>query len=506
MRIGFRVDANTFIGTGHVHRCMNLAREMLARGHEITFLVGSNFNLNEILQVGSGINIRHISDCITSFSTGDETPKTPLTEVINDARCSRDLVLELGLELVVLDHYSMTNDWLDVVKHESNCKVVVVDDVGRSWGSADYILDSSIGAAGRYHSASLGCITMFGPAYVPLNPRYRGFVAEHKQAKDKLELVVFFGGVDAPNATRRALAELVGVATNRLSVTVVIGEHNVHKEGLRREFEPHGFSFVEPADSMFDYLMNSDMSLGAGGTTTWERLCLGVPSIVIGIAANQVSMTRELEALGCLQYLGRLEELAHGDIRMSVGSLLEDKWSREVLSVKGRTLVDGFGSSRICETIDPSSQEEFVLRESQVDDCLTLFRWVNEPEVRRSSLNSAEVSWVDHQSWFESTSVNPEKVILMAEVRDMPIAQIRFERLEEQIRLSYSVDPTQRGKGVGHWIVSQGVLWIRQRWHSPIVAEVRAENLASRRIFETLNFRQGTSLKPDVLTFVLDVY
>ena len=34
-------------------------------------------------------------------------------------------------------------------------------------------------------------------------------------------------------------------------------------------------------------MVNSDIAIGAGGVTTLERMCVGLPSIVISIAENQ---------------------------------------------------------------------------------------------------------------------------------------------------------------------------------------------------------------------------
>ena len=53
-------------------------------------------------------------------------------------------------------------------------------------------------------------------------------------------------------------------------------------------------------------LMNAaDLALGAGGTTTWERLALGLPSIVTAIADNQIEICENCARAGLVHYLGQ---------------------------------------------------------------------------------------------------------------------------------------------------------------------------------------------------------
>ena len=51
-------------------------------------------------------------------------------------------------------------------------------------------------------------------------------------------------------------------------------------------------------------ILKSDLAIGACGSTTWERCCLGLPSLVITIANNQIPIAEELHNRKIIQWLG----------------------------------------------------------------------------------------------------------------------------------------------------------------------------------------------------------
>ena len=62
-------------------------------------------------------------------------------------------------------------------------------------------------------------------------------------------------------------------------------------------------------------LMNAaDLMLGAGGTTTWERCYLGLPSLVTAIADNQVQICKDCHVAGLIDYLGFYDVVSEQDI------------------------------------------------------------------------------------------------------------------------------------------------------------------------------------------------
>ena len=80
---------------------------------------------------------------------------------------------------------------------------------------------------------------------------------------------------------------------------------------------------------------------GAGGTTTWERCCLGLPTIVVSIAENQNQLVKALEQTGHVQILGKGSSVTTRQIRTAL--LAELAKPREAIS----KITDGWGASRL---------------------------------------------------------------------------------------------------------------------------------------------------------------
>ncbi len=501
MHVAFRVDANESIGTGHLHRCLNIAEEFRSRGHRVSLLTRNSSFLETTIARESKIELRGLDQGVVTYSTGEPGTVTPWSEIISDAQESASILNEIGADVIAVDHYSLDDQWLGVVANRSSCRSLVIDDLGRAWPTADFLLDSAIGSELRYPGRSPSSKSMFGPAFAPLHASYKVEPDDPIDDGSTTRVVVFFGGVDEPNATGLTLRELRQLRDESLSVKVIVGAQNKHRDELRREFSSTGFDFVPPAVSMRTHLENVHISLGAGGTTTWERLRMGVPGITVAIAENQVDMSRSLDHKGCIRYLGRVAELRRGVVARTVRQLIDDRELREQMKLKGQVLVDGSGTSRIAETIAPSPLNSLKLRRCQASDCMTLFRWVNDPVVRRSSLNSNNVEWSSHRSWFRSMITDRDRLTLIGELIGMPVGQIRFDRTGGRIRLSYSIEETQRGKGLGSWIVEAGLRSLRSQWSDPVFAEVQAENLASMKVFQSLGWQVTGSTLPGVVVF-----
>jgi RimJ/RimL family protein N-acetyltransferase len=246
-------------------------------------------------------------------------------------------------------------------------------------------------------------------------------------------------------------------------------------------------------------MAKADLAIGAAGTTTWERLRCGLPSIVIAVAANQYPGAGALAAAGLIDYAGPLAGVSADMLRAATTRLIEDPSRLERLSRAGPAIVDGLGAERLAEAILPSAAEELRLRPASPSDVASLFGWVNDPEARRQSLNSEPIAWSEHVAWFDERIGDARCHIFILETpAGLPVGQIRFDlRDQDRVRLSYLLDPVVRGR---HWatrLVRLGIAELRKRGEFHIDAEVRTGNAASRKVFERLGF--GAAVAKDGL-------
>ena len=123
------------------------------------------------------------------------------------------------------------------------------------------------------------------------------------------------------------------------------------KEEIRSNYRAKNITILENLDCLSDTMLQCDISIGAGGTTTWERFSMGLPSLVISIAANQEKSAQHLSDLGLIYYLGPAATLEKSWLNSIKELLLQDEFQLLDNSSKISQYVDTLGSQRIVTEI-----------------------------------------------------------------------------------------------------------------------------------------------------------
>ncbi len=191
-----------------------------------------------------------------------------------------------------------------------------------------------------------------------------------------------------------------------------------------------------------------DLQIGGGGGATWERCCLGAPSIAVMVADNQRSVVPALADLGVLEAASL--DAPDGDpqsLAVVLRALLPDAQRRQRLAEAGRALVDGRGAQRValCLLADTA-----VVRAGTMQDARLLHAWRNHPRVRQASHDPAEIPLAAHLRWLESVLRDPARLLLLAEVGGIPVGSVRFDAGSDgQYEVSLYLDPALQGLGLG---------------------------------------------------------
>lgn len=294
-----RADASATIGHGHVMRCLALAGALSQRGVAVRFL----------LQRLPGDAVPAIEAAgFPWFRLG-----APATSEDGDARlCAEHLYGHGDVDLLVLDHYRRGRDWVGTVRPHAR-QVLVIDDLADRALAGDLLLDQNWHDApdARYApvwpaSDETRGRSLFGPQYALLRPEFaaaRAALLPHggtqfPRSGMLQRIVIAFGGSDPLNATEACLAAL-HAALPDVSFDVIVGAGSPHATGLVQRWADRGR--VEIAVNARDIARRfaaADLFVGAGGSMTWERACLGLPGITLPIAANQQPLCARLAAAG----------------------------------------------------------------------------------------------------------------------------------------------------------------------------------------------------------------
>jgi RimJ/RimL family protein N-acetyltransferase len=131
---------------------------------------------------------------------------------------------------------------------------------------------------------------------------------------------------------------------------------------------------------------------------------------------------------------------------------------------------------------------ELNLRKVTPKDIKLIFEWANEDTVRENAINKEKILWENHKTWFQKIIISPNTLIFILEEKNIPIGQIRFDKIDNQYEIDYSIDLKYRGRGYGNEIVKKGIEKIKEKYKGFIVAKVKSNNIGSIRVFEKNNF------------------
>jgi UDP-2,4-diacetamido-2,4,6-trideoxy-beta-L-altropyranose hydrolase len=259
------------------------------------------------------------------------------------------------IDWIVIDHYGLDFQWEGIV-HTHSARLMVIDDLANRPHDCDVLLDQNqhIGMGTRYDGlVPEKCVKLLGPAYALLRS---DFIEERNRVNRKKgeirRILIFFGGSDQTNETEKALEAVRSLNAGNISVDVVVGSSNPQKERIRDicSTMPH-VSYHCQVDNMARIMADADLSIGAGGTATWERCCLGLPSVVISVADNQEDIALSAHAIGAIRYLGKHSSVTADDILSSLNDLIKAPQTVATMSAAAAKLVDGRGTARVAAVL-----------------------------------------------------------------------------------------------------------------------------------------------------------
>lgn len=348
MRIFVRSDASLQLGSGHIMRCLALTDALRSKGAEVSFICREQQgNLRELLQ-NKGYQVFRLppSNLLPQEDTGWESDAEETSRILQDAgHCA----------WLVIDHYLLDCRWESKLRRFVN-KIMVIDDLANRRHDCDLLLDQNLheNPNNRYDGLLPDhCQRLLGPSYALLRPEFTQYRQKLRSRDGHIKrILISFGGSDPTNETARALQAITLLGRNEIALDVVVGSSNPHKAAIKEICStiPQA-TFHCQADNMAELMGKADLAIGAGGSTTWERCCMGLPSIALIVAENQAEITRMTAAFGALINLGRSKEVSVADIVETLSSLFSAPSTLLNLSMRAQQLVDGKGTDRVTNNL-----------------------------------------------------------------------------------------------------------------------------------------------------------
>ncbi len=435
MNILIRADAGIPIGSGHVMRCLALAHALREQGGNITFACRPHpGNLTDRIQQDGYRaitlpNVEAPGADPTSWAGASSTQ-----DAADVLATTKDLERP---DWVIVDHYALDHTWEHAIR-ATGLRVLAIEDDATRLHDADLVLNQNYDAAANPGSHR----SLLGPTYALLRPEFRD-IRQHTRPRDGTvnRILISFGGIDEQGLTLRTLQALETTALRALHLDIVIGQAHPHLHEVQDfRSKTHTVALHIQTTTMHTLMQHADLAIGASGTTSWERFCLGTPSLVIAAAPNQEPTAEALARDNLIHYLGTANTTTLEQLASAISQLLAHPEELRRLSRAGMSIVDGEGAYRVATALEHersgphphrhrnrhnrqdrnkhasevqdaigSTVVDYRLRPVEPRDLDLILEWRNRPEIRSNMYTSRIITREEHYNYFERVWDDPTK-------------------------------------------------------------------------------------------------
>jgi UDP-2,4-diacetamido-2,4,6-trideoxy-beta-L-altropyranose hydrolase len=473
----FHFEANASVGIGHAMRCNTLQARLEALGWRCYWAL----------------------DPASAQFLAASIPPAALIKLsrANGEQAAASIASAIGTcDLLVIDHYGIDADFAHAMRPHAK-RIVYFDDLANRQMEADVILNPTPGFVHEQYTplAKNAGRCLLGPNFALLRQQFPAARAKSLEAHAGAvkKVLIAFGGVDPLDGSSLALEALI--ARPSLTATVVLGSGAPHlaKVIALAANCPERVEILTDLADMAGAMVDADLVIGAPGISTWERSCLGLPSILIGIAENQRANAEIVERSGAGLIAGFLTDTPRSTVAEALGRqidrLIAEPAFVKRLSEAAAKLCDGRGVQRVVAALLPAQPlkngASLDLRLVEATDEKRLLDWQSAPETRRYALNRGIPTPSEHKNWLQAKLASDRDWFLIGEIAGEPAGFVRLDWMGEdkgrpQYLISIATAPGRYGEGIGSALLKSA------RALAPgghFYAKVLAENTASVALF-----------------------
>lgn len=463
MRIAFRADASLQIGSGHVMRCLTLASALRESGATCVFVCREHAGnlLGLIRQQGFEAIGLPLPEGVDSRSRNPSTSRLAHADWLGNSwqRDAEQTLAALDGKLadwLVVDHYALDCAWEEALRPACR-RLLAIDDLADRDHRCDLVLDQNLVAQmeERYRDrVPPSCRQLLGPRFALLQPHYAALHARVPPREGSVRCaLVYFGGADNANLTGKTISAFLSLGRSDVRLDVVINPDGIHTPSIREQVRGLEHIHLHSRLPSLSYLMmRADIAIGAGGATSWERCCLGLPSLIVTLADNQVPIAAELQACGLARWLGHANEVDEDQLRDALGTELA-RGVDVAWSARCHAAVDGRGVRRVASAMLLPQAGKPCARSATMDDeepCIELLAAVSPSANHRERYRS----WLRDPESYLPTIVESDSGYL--------VALVVFDLRHSTIRQGVAIDPYALDTGLREAAMATAIRYLRK--------------------------------------------
>jgi UDP-2,4-diacetamido-2,4,6-trideoxy-beta-L-altropyranose hydrolase len=451
--IKVRADGGNTIGLGHWSRCL--------------FLLDCAPDYRKIIYT------QFPEDFRAAFASAD-------VEVMNVTSDMEFVEQVTAQDVVIVDKYNLPDVFLSSLK-ATDAIVICIDDLIASKLFADFVINHSEGVSSLEYKQTFPYTTfLLGGQYSLVSPIFHsGGISAQNRVRS---LLISMGGADPYNFTVRVILENKAFIESFESVDIIIGLHYAYIreltaiDFLKEKANIHqGLNKKEVARLM----AKAGVAILSASTMAVEYAQIGGLLTVVKTADNQNRLFKGLIRSKAACELKELTELS--GLTSAYNYMIADQ----------KTIFDGLSQNRFRKLFQELRlQKKMVLRKASIDDVQLTYAWATDPVIRTYAYSRHLITIEEHESWFSRRINNTDCLYFIGEIDHKPVGSIRFDIKNGNATISYLVDGSEHGKGIGRILLACGIKILLENRNdiNILTGYVMKANEPSVKIFERLGF------------------
>ena len=332
------------MGTGHLMRCLVLADLLKKNGTTVEFICRSHKGDSIDKIISNDFKVYELAAPKNNeLETSSQYSQWLGVKQKKDADDCVDLIKLEKVNWVIVDHYGIDEQWHKQIKPYCE-KLMVIDDLADRKFDCHLLLNQNLGIEKKCYDnkVPLDCTLLLGTKYALLRPEFSSLrykaITKRKNTSSVNDIIISMGGNDINNITHSILENI----PNNYNITVVLGKNSPHNKMLKNYIKDKNIEIVIDSNNMAELMLDADLAIGAGGSSSWERCCLSLPAFVFLIDENQRMTVQKLVKFGSVKLIKNIESIKNylEDIQNNISS-----WTS--MTRKSKNICDGLGADRV---------------------------------------------------------------------------------------------------------------------------------------------------------------
>lgn len=358
MKILFRTDSSIKIGSGHVSRCLSLASALKTEGHQCIFAC-RDLRGNSIKKIRQfGFEVMKIKN---SKYENKSINMTVSENYEIDVKCIIRRLKKNFFDWVIIDHYSLNINWEKKIRPYVK-KIMVIDDFVNRKHSCDLLLNQSYGVTKEKYKNLLPkrCKLLLGSKYALINHSFLKARSTLKLRGQPIKraLIYFGSGIHTIKYIKIVIKIFSENFFSNFFLDIVV-DKNIKKSSviIKTLKKKKNIKVHYNLPDLSDLMSKADFSIGTAGSTTWERCCLGLPTILIYSASNQKLNAKAMKKTNAAIVL-RPNKYLEKKIKESCLLLCRNRKVYLKISKKAFSICDGNGIDRVVKNLNSNEPKK----------------------------------------------------------------------------------------------------------------------------------------------------